>query len=110
MDDPQQGETPVSVQEGPTAEATEVGTSNDDEERQVVADRNRAIVNRYVDEEQNAAELVEVMIVCAANADIAITDRIKEGGQAIDQMLELLETGVLDNYDVLECTASKIDE
>ena len=83
-------------------------TQTPDVENEVQAELSRALIKRYVEEEQDAARLTNVMTTCAASAGIALTDRIKTGGRAEDQMSELILAGVLDNYDVLECTANEI--
>ena len=91
-----------------TSAATPVPTQTPDVKNEVQAELNRALIKRYVEEEQDAARLTNVMTTCAASAGIALTDRIKTGGRAEDQMSELILAGVLDNYDVLECTANEI--
>ena len=50
------------------------------------------------------------MIDCATSVGISLTDRIKEGGRAEDQLSELILAGVLDDYDVLQCTADEITQ
>ena len=89
-----------------TSEATPRPTPEPGNEAQ--AERNRAVIQRYVEDEQDAATLTNVIITCAASAGIALKDHIKTGGRAEDQMSELILAGVLDNYDVLECTADEI--
>ena len=95
----------------PTSQPTTPGvrplaTPNSDQENQ--AERDLAVISRYVEEEQDAAALMDVMITCSAGAGISLEDRIKAGGTAEDQLSELILAGVLDNYDVLECTAGEI--
>lgn len=92
-----------------TAEPT-TSKATPDVDHEAQAERNRAVIKRYVEEEQDAATLTNVMITCAASAGITLTDRIKTGGRAEDQLAELILAGVLDNYDVLECTADEIVE
>ena len=77
---------------------------------QVQAERNRAAIKRYAEEEHDAATLTNVIIDCAASVGISFTDRIKAGGRAEDQMSELILAGVLDDYDVLQCTADEITQ
>ncbi len=91
-----------------TSAATPVPTQTPNVENEVQAELNMALIKRYVKEEQDAARLTNVMTTCAASAGIALTNRIKTGGKAEDQMSELILAGVLDNYDVLECTANEI--
>ena len=100
--------TPRPTPQPTTSAATPVPTQSPDVENEVQAELNRALIKRYVEEEQDAARLTNVMTTCAASAGIALTDRIKTGGRAEDQMSELILAGVLDNYDVLECTANEI--
>ena len=100
--------TPQPTPQPTTSAATPVPTQTPDVENEVQAELNRALIKRYVEEEQDAARLTDVMATCAANAGIALTDRIKTGGRAEAQMSELILAGVLDNYDVLECTANEI--
>ena len=88
--------------------STPVPTPTPDAEHESQMERSRAAIKRYVEEEQDAATLTNVLITCAENAGIALTNRIKSGGRAEDQLSELILTGVLDNYDVLECTAAEI--
>ena len=90
----------------PTPGVRPLATPNTDQDDQ--AERDRAVIRRYVEEEQAAAVLTNVMITCSASAGISLEDRIKTGGTAEDQLSELILAGVLDNYDVLECTADEI--
>ena len=90
----------------PTPGVRPLATPNTDQDDQ--AERDRAVIRRYVEEEQDAAALTNVMITCSASAGISLEDRIKTGGTAEDQLSELILAGVLDNYDVLECTADEI--
>ena len=90
----------------PTPGIRPSATPKVDQERQ--AERDRAVISRYVEEERDAAALTNVMITCSANVGILLEDRIKTGGTAEDQLSELILAGVLDNYDVLECTADEI--
>ena len=100
--------TPQPIPQPTTSAATPVPTQTPNVENEVQAELSRALIKRYVEEEQDAARLTNVMTTCAASAGIALTDRIKTGGRAEDQMSELILAGVLDNYDVLECTATEI--
>ena len=98
--------SPQPTAQLPTPGVRSSGTPDTDQENQ--AKRDLAVIRRYVEEEQDAAALTNVMITCSANAGIALEDRIKIGGTAEDQLSELILAGVLDNYDVLECTADEI--
>ena len=93
--------TPPTTSEATSRPAPEAGN-------EVQAERNMAAIKRYAEEERDAATLTSVMIDCAASVGISLTDRIKAGGRAEDQMSELILAGVLDNYDVLQCMADEI--
>ena len=100
----------VPIPQPTTQTTTSVATpsTKPDAGHETQAERNRTVIQRYVEDEQDAATLTNVIITCAASAGIALKDHIKTGGRAEDQMSELILAGVLDNYEVLECTADEI--
>ncbi len=109
-DTPVPASVPTMSPTTPLTTPEAASTLTPDTGNELQAERNRAVINRYAEEEHDAATLTNVIIDCASSVGKSLTDRIKAGGRAEDQMSELILTGVLDNYDVLQCAADKIKQ